>query len=99
MPARPPGSSSFAIVQDIVGSVLQASTYTLDDPMKHTFSRIFFGALSAAGESVSSADDPKVAVARIEAAIAFILEGLRALAEQGIVLEDPAGTLTEPDLD
>jgi hypothetical protein len=60
--------------------------------MKQTFSRIFFGAMSAAGESVSSAEDPAQAVARIEAAIGFILEGPRQLAEQGIVLTDPAPT-------
>ena len=83
--------SSYGIVQDIVGSVLDASTYELDDPMKQTFSRIFFGAMSAAGESVTSAEDPKAAVARIQAAIAFILEGIRSLAEQGITLEDPVG--------
>jgi AcrR family transcriptional regulator len=82
--------SSYSIVQEIVGSVLEASTYELDEPMKQTFSRIFFGAMSAAGESVSSADHPEQAVARIEAAILFILEGIRSLAEQGITLTDPA---------
>jgi AcrR family transcriptional regulator len=87
--------SSFAIVQDIVGSVLEASTYELDDSMKQTFSRIFFGAMSAAGESVSTAEDPRQAVARVEAAIGFILSGLRALAEQGVALLDPATTLPD----
>jgi AcrR family transcriptional regulator len=81
--------SSYAIVQDIVQSVLSASPYELDDDMLATFSRIFFGAMSAAGESVSSAPDPKVAVARVETAISFILTGLRALAENGVTLEDP----------
>ena len=81
--------SSYGIVQEIVGAVLEASTYELDEPMKQTFSRIFFGAMSAAGESVSTAEDPRQAVARIEAAIAFILEGMRSLAEQGVVLTDP----------
>ena len=81
--------SSYGIVQDIVGSVLEASTYELDEPMKQTFSRIFFGAMSAAGESVSTAEDPAQAVLRIEAAILFILEGIRSLAEQGITLTDP----------
>lgn len=81
--------SSYGIVQDIVGSVLEASTYELDEPMKQTFSRIFFGAMSAAGESVSTAEDPRRAVARIEAAIGFILAGLQALADQGVTLTDP----------
>jgi AcrR family transcriptional regulator len=89
--------SSYGIVQDIVGSVLEASTYELDEPMKQTFSRIFFGAMSAAGESVSSAEDPAQAVARIEAAIGFILEGLRQLADQGIVVTDPAPDPTPAD--
>lgn len=82
--------SSYAIVQDIVGSVLEASTYELDEPMRQTFSRIFFGAMSAAGESVSTAEDPQRAVVRIEAAIGFILDGLRSIAGQGVVLIDPA---------
>jgi len=90
--------SSYGIVQDIVGSGLEASTYELDEAMKQTFSRIFFGAMSAAGESVSTADDPKQAVARIEAAILFILEGIRSLAEQGITLTDPVAG-GELDLD
>jgi hypothetical protein len=70
--------------------VLEASPYELDEPMTQTFSRIFFGAMSAAGESVTNADDPTQAVVRIEAAILFILEGLKSLAEQGVVLADPA---------
>ena len=81
--------SSYGIVVDIVSSVLDASPYELNDAMKQTFSRIFFGAMSAAGESVSTAEDPEHAVARIEAAIGFILEGLRSLAEQGVGLTDP----------
>ena len=86
--------SSYGIVQDIVGSVLEASTYELDEAMKQTFSRIFFGAMSAAGESVTTAEDPRQAVARIEVAILFILEGLRTLSDQGIVLTDPAAERT-----
>jgi AcrR family transcriptional regulator len=81
--------SSYGIVQDIVGSVLDASTYELDEAMKQTFSRIFFGAMSAAGESVTTAPDPKAAVMRIEAAILFILEAIKSLADQGITLTDP----------
>lgn len=82
--------STFGIVQDIVRAVLASSTYVLDDDMVETFSRIFFGAMSAAGESVSTAEDPELAVARVEAAIGFILTGMRSLAEQGIPLPDPA---------
>jgi AcrR family transcriptional regulator len=81
---------SYGSVQDIVGSLLEASTHELDEPMKQTFSRIFFGALSAAGETVTTAADPARAVARTEAAVLFILEGMRSLAEKDVVLTDPA---------
>lgn len=89
--------SSFGLVQDIVRTVLSSSTYDLSEEMVETFSRIFFGAMSAAGEAVSSATDPRAAVARVEAALGFIIAGLRSLADQGVSLADPAESL--PPLD
>jgi len=85
--------STFAIVVNIVRDVLSAGTWELDDEMLETFSRIFFGAMSAAGESVSSSPDPKLAVAQVETAIAFILTGLRTLADNGVELPDPHALL------
>jgi AcrR family transcriptional regulator len=85
--------SSYGLVQDMVGDVLRDSTYEVDDDMLETFTRIFFGAMSAAGESVSTAADPKLAVARVETAIAFILTGLRTLADNGVELPDPEDLL------
>jgi AcrR family transcriptional regulator len=90
--------SSYGLVQDMVGDVLRDSTYEVDDDMLETFTRIFFGAMSAAGESVSTAADPKLAVARVETAIAFILTGLRTLADSGVELPDPEALL-EGDAD
>jgi AcrR family transcriptional regulator len=87
--------STFGIVQDIVRAVLASSVYELDEPMVQTFSRIFFGAMSAAGESVSTAEDTKLAVARVETAIGFILNGMRSLAEQGVRLPDPADAIRD----
>ena len=81
--------STFGIVSEIVSSVLSASTYELEDSMVETFSRIFFGAMSAAGSSVSESDDPTLASAKVETAIAFILRGLQSLAESGVPLPDP----------
>ncbi|GAB3249496.1 TetR/AcrR family transcriptional regulator [Alteromonas gracilis] len=85
--------STFAIVQDIVGDVLRESTVDLDAEMQLTFSRILFGAMWAAGESVTSADDPKLAVARIEAAIGFLLAGVQTLGESGASVPDPTDLL------
>src|SRR4051794_11967633 len=89
--------SSYGLVQDLVRAVLEDSTYNLSEEMLETFSRIFFGAMSAAGESVSSAADPRLAVARVETAISFILAGLRALADSGIELPDPEDLLRDED--
>lgn len=85
--------SSYAIVNEIVHSVLQASTWELDDEMTRTFTQIFFGAITAAGEAVTSAEDTAIAVARVEAALNFILAGLRSLAEAGIEMPGPEAYL------
>ncbi|RLV49809.1 TetR/AcrR family transcriptional regulator [Nocardioides mangrovicus] len=82
--------STFALMQDIVRATLDSSTYDLDGAMVETFSRIFYGALSAAGESVTSADDPVLAVARIEVAVGLILDGLRVLSDQGVTPRVPS---------
>jgi len=79
--------STFGIVQDIVSGVL--STYDVSPSMVETFSRVFFGAMSAAGSAVSTAEDTARASAEVEAAIAFILAGLRQQAEAGGELPHP----------
>jgi len=78
--------STFANVLEIVTSVLRAGEWDLDEEMMQTFARIFFGAMSSAGESVSGAEDPEVAAARVETAIGFILAGFQALAAEGVEL-------------
>jgi AcrR family transcriptional regulator len=75
--------STFANVLSIVTSVLSTGDWELDEPMQRTFARIFFGAMSSAGESVSLAEDPEAASDRVEAAIGIILTGLQTLAESG----------------
>jgi hypothetical protein len=78
--------STFSYVVDIVRSVLAAGDWQVDEEMEHTFARIFFGAMSSAGASVSSSDDADLEAARVESAIGFILSGLRALSDQGAQL-------------
>ena len=63
--------------------------------MIQTFARIFFGAMSAAGESVASADDAIVAATRVEAAIGFIIAGFQSLADAGVPLPDPGAAILE----
>lgn len=81
--------SSYGLVQEMVRLVLQDSDFGLSEEMLETFSRIFYGAISAAGESVSTASDPQAAGAQVETAIAFIMAGLRSLSENGVELPDP----------
>ena len=50
--------STFATVLDIVRSVLGAGSWELDEAMLQTFARIFFGAMSSAGESVATVRGP-----------------------------------------
>ena len=75
--------STFSNVVEIVHAVLAAGDWRVDDEMEHTFARIFFGAMSSAGTSVSTSPDPDAEAERVELAIGFILSGLRALSEQG----------------
>jgi hypothetical protein len=88
--------STFANILDIVRAVLSAGHREIDDDMLQTFARIFFGAMSSAGESVSSAPDPIAAAARVETAIGFILAGLQALADDGVQLPTGDGRPAVP---
>lgn len=76
--------STFANVLEIVRAVLSAGSWDLDEEMMQTFTRIFFGALSSAGDSVASSDDPSAAAERVESAVSFILAGLQRLADSGV---------------
>jgi AcrR family transcriptional regulator len=80
--------STFASVLEIVRAVLGAGDWKVDADLEHTFGRIFFGAMSSAGSTVSSADDGDAQAQRVELAIGFILSGLRALAEQDAKLPE-----------
>src|SRR4051812_21160368 len=78
--------STFANVVDIVRAVLGAGDWDVDPEIERTFARIFFGAMSSAGTTVSTAGDPETEAARVELAIGFILSGLRTLSEGGVEL-------------
>lgn len=75
--------STYAIVDEIVRSALGTDAYDLDDAMLDTFTRIFFGAMSAAGGAVAVSQDPAAAAARVELAIGTIMSGLRQLLDSG----------------
>jgi AcrR family transcriptional regulator len=87
--------TTFGIVQEIVSSVLAG--YELAPSMVETFSRVFFGAMSACGAAVSSAEDPRRASEEVETAIGYILAGLRQMAESGAPLPAPATVAAAED--
>lgn len=78
--------STYAVVLEIVRSVLTAGSRDVEDEMLDTFARIFFGALSAAGGAVATSDDGAAAAARVETAISFVMAGLQSLTEQDVDL-------------
>ena len=75
--------STYAIVDEIVRAVLTADDRDLDEDMLDTYTRIFFGAMSAAGGAVAVSEDPAAAAGRVETAIGIIMAGLRQLLETG----------------
>jgi len=81
--------STFGLVREMVASAFAAADLALDEGMVDTMSRIFFGALSSAGESINAAEDPALASARVEAAVTYLLAAIQALAESGVGVEDP----------
>ena len=81
--------STYAIVDEIVRSVLTPDEWDLDEDMLDTFTRIFFGAMSAAGGSVAVSEDPAAAAARVETAIGVIMAGLQQLLENGVEVPRP----------
>lgn len=74
---------TLANVREIVSEVLAADGREVEPAVLETFSRIFLGAMSSAGEWVVGSDDPAAAAARVEAAMGFILTGIRELIERG----------------
>ena len=85
--------STFATVVEILRAVLEAGQWELDEDMVQTFARIFFGAMSSAGESVAGSDDAEAAAERVEVAIGFIIAGFQALADGGV--EMPTGIVSD----
>jgi AcrR family transcriptional regulator len=74
--------STFGIVQGLVRDLLGDDELALDEDMLQTIARIFFGALSAAGETVVGSADPAAASVRVESAMGLFLAGIRALGER-----------------
>ena len=73
--------SAYAIVHDIVDKVIADTGLDVGPEMVDTFTRIFHGAVSAAGESVVEDVDPVVAGIRVDAVIGFMLLGMRTAAQ------------------
>jgi hypothetical protein len=93
--------STFGSVLDIVRSTVGAGEWELDEGMLQTFARIFFGAMSSAGESVATSDDPELAAWRVQAAIGFMIQGFQTLADSGYDLPTAPDSIGEEheDLD
>jgi AcrR family transcriptional regulator len=83
--------SAFGTVVEIVRAVLSTGAEPPDEDMLLTFTGIFFGAMTSAGHSVATSDDPAAAAARVEVAIAYVLAGLRSLVADGVPVPGAGG--------
>jgi AcrR family transcriptional regulator len=79
--------STYTLVHDLVRRVLRQ--YDIEGALLDTFTRIFFGAMSAAGVTVSEAEDPESASRDVATVISLMLAGLRQMAESGVDLGAP----------
>ena len=70
------GRTAFAVVHDIVELVITAAGSAVDEEMVSTYARLFFGAISSAGETVATAEDPEAQAHLVETAAAFVFVGL-----------------------
>lgn len=72
--------STFGVIREVVANVLGgADSDGMDPQMQETFSRIFFGALAAAGDAIVESTDPAAATQRVEAAFGMLFDGMRTL--------------------
>ena len=71
--------TTFGLLRGVIADLL--ADYDLDDSLVEAFTQVFFGALSAAGQAVATAEDTADAGDRVGTALAVILAGLRALAD------------------
>ena len=79
--------NTYGLVRDIVDQVLRS--YGVPPSIVETFIRVFYGAMTSAGMSVASAEDPEAAGREVETVIGIVLAGLRQLVESGVDLLDP----------
>ena len=67
--------TTFSIVQELVGAVVPAELFPKS--LTDTLARLFFGAMSAAGTQLSTAEDPEEASNDLETVLGFVLTGMR----------------------
>ncbi len=84
--------STFAVLNRIVGGLTGPGDTRLDAPMQETLSRIFYGALAAAGDAIVASEDVAAATQRVESAFTLILDGMRALTTTGTGRSDVSGS-------
>lgn len=74
--------NTYGLVRGIVAKVLKP--YDVPESIVETFTRVFYGAMSAAGMAVSQADDPEAVSREVETVIGIVLAGLRQVADSSV---------------
>lgn len=71
--------NTYGLVKGIVEKVLRP--YPVPETIVDTFTRVFYGAMTSAGMSVATAEDPDRTAREVETVLGIVLTGLRTLAE------------------
>lgn len=82
--------NTYGLVRGIVEKVLRP--YPVPASIVDTFTRVFYGAMTAAGMSVATAEDPDRTAQEVETVLGIVLSGLRTLADTEPGRLDPAAT-------
>jgi AcrR family transcriptional regulator len=80
--------STFSIVQDLVGQVIPRELFSQN--IRDTLARLFFGAMSAAGTQLSTAENPDQVAKELETVLGFVLSSMRKQIDGST--EEPAPT-------
>ncbi len=77
--------TTFAMLRSVAADLL--ADHSVDHGLVEAFTQVFFGALSAAGQAIATAEDAEATGERVATVLAAILAGLRALTDEGVDLQ------------
>lgn len=90
------GRTTFATVRRVVRTTLTSGAWQLPEALLESFSRIVFGALSAAGATVATSETPQEEATRVELCVGLLMTALRQVSTQHPSLEAAVSPFVAP---